>query len=105
MPLFEHAKLVIMGGSFAPKGGHNILEPAAYQKAIIVGADMQDFAEETALLKQHHGLIQCQSYQALSKILPPLLDDSEQRQTLGKNAFQAMQTQQAMLQNYLAHLL
>ncbi|MCF6345947.1 MAG: 3-deoxy-D-manno-octulosonic acid transferase [Thiomicrorhabdus sp.] len=105
MPLFEHAKVVIMGGSFAPKGGHNILEPAAYQKAIIVGADMKDFAEEMALLQHHSGILQCQDYQALSKILPPLLDHLEQRQQLGQNAFSAMKSQQKMLQNYLAHLI
>ena len=105
MPLFEHAKAVIMGGSFAPKGGHNILEPAAYQKAIIVGENMKDFAEETALLQQYSGLIQCQDYQALSKILPPLLDHLEQRQQLGQNAFATMQSQRNMLQNYLDHLI
>ncbi|MCF6254646.1 MAG: 3-deoxy-D-manno-octulosonic acid transferase, partial [Thiomicrorhabdus sp.] len=105
MPLFEHAKLVIMGGSFVPKGGHNILEPAAYQKTIIVGPHMEDFTEETALLKLHKGLIQCQNIQELSKILPPLLNEAKQRQTLGKNASHAMQSQQAMLQNYLDHLL
>ncbi len=104
MPLFEYAELVIMGGSFAPKGGHNILEPAAYQKAIIVGEDMHDFAEETAFLQQHSALIQCQNYQTLSEILPPLLDNPARRQLLGKNAFTAMQSQQHMLQNYLTHL-
>ncbi len=105
MPLFEHAKLVIMGGSFAPKGGHNILEPAAYQKAIIIGSDMSDFSEETLFLQQHSGLIQCQNYQELSKTLPLLLNNSTQRQLLGKNAFTAMQSQQGILQNYLAHLI
>lgn len=105
MPLFEHAKVVIMGGSFVPKGGHNILEPAAYQKAIIVGTHMDDLAEETALLKRHKGLLQCQNMQELLKTLPPLLKDAKQRQTLGKNAFHAMQSQQGMLQNYLDHLL
>ncbi len=105
MPLFEHAKLVIMGGSFVPKGGHNILEPAIYQKAIITGADMSDFTEEMALLQSHSGIIQCQNIQALSNILPSLLNDQKQRQILGKNAFLAIQTQQKILQDYLDHLI
>ncbi|VAW48935.1 3-deoxy-D-manno-octulosonic acid transferase [hydrothermal vent metagenome] len=105
MPLFEHAKLVIMGGSFVSKGGHNILEPATYQKAIITGSNMSDFIEEMALLQNHSGIIQCQNVQALSKILPPLLNDQKQRQILGKNAFKAIQTQQSILQDYLNQLL
>ncbi len=105
MPLFEHAKLVIMGGSFVPKGGHNILEPAAYQKPIITGHDIHDFSEEFQLLERYQGILQCPNYQALEKILPPLLDNQEQRHTLGRNALRALQSQQHILKNYLAHLI
>lgn len=35
--LYQIATLVFVGGSLIPKGGHNILEPAAYGKAVFVG--------------------------------------------------------------------
>ncbi|GKT11544.1 MAG: 3-deoxy-D-manno-octulosonic-acid transferase [Thiomicrorhabdus sp.] len=105
MPLFEHAKLVIMGGSFVAKGGHNALEPAAYQRAIITGPDVSDFETETALLLQSSGIIQCQSYEALSQNILQLINDSELRATLGKNALVAIQSQADTLQNYLDALL
>jgi len=35
--LFSLADLVILGGSFMPKGGHNPLEPAAFGLPIITG--------------------------------------------------------------------
>lgn len=44
------AELVIMGGSFAPKGGQNPIEPARLGKSILTGPDMQDFADETQAL-------------------------------------------------------
>lgn len=44
------AELVIMGGSFAPKGGQNPIEPARLGKAILTGLDMHDFADETQAL-------------------------------------------------------
>ena len=37
------AELVVMGGSFVPVGGHNILEPALLGKAIIVVKSVQPF--------------------------------------------------------------
>lgn len=105
MPLFEHAKLVIMGGSFVPKGGHNVLEPALYQKAIITGPDMSDFEEETALLLKHHGLIQCADLSALNNTILALIDDEKQRLQLGQQALVAAQSQKGILENYLKALL
>ena len=58
MPLFADAKLVIMGGSFVEKGGHNIIEPASVKAAIITGACMTDYKEETTLLKDVAGIQQ-----------------------------------------------
>ena len=86
MPLYEHAKLVIMGGSFVPKGGHNVIEPAAYQRPIITGPDMHDFEEEMALLKQYQGIVQCQDYAQLESAIKTLIDNANQRQELGQSA-------------------
>ena len=58
------ASTVIMGGSFAPYGGHNFLEAAALGKPIILGPHMEDFAEETALFHQAGTLIQTPSIPA-----------------------------------------
>ncbi|WP_127471648.1 3-deoxy-D-manno-octulosonic acid transferase [Thiomicrorhabdus aquaedulcis] len=104
MPLFEHAQLVIMGGSFVPKGGHNVLEPALYGRAILTGPDMSDFEAETALLKSHGGLIQCQDYQELMQQLNRLLSDHDApalRENLGQGARTALNSQKNNLQRYL----
>jgi 3-deoxy-D-manno-octulosonic-acid transferase len=105
LPLFEHAKLVIMGGSFVPKGGHNLLEPARYQKAIITGPDMSDFEDETALLLQHNGLLQCADFLDLNTAILALIDEEKQRLQLGQQALIAIQSQKGILENYLKALL
>lgn len=44
------ADLVIMGGSFVPVGGHNLLEPAALKKAAITGPHTFNFTDITEQL-------------------------------------------------------
>ncbi|MDX1353335.1 MAG: 3-deoxy-D-manno-octulosonic acid transferase, partial [Thiomicrorhabdus sp.] len=104
MPLYAHAKIVIMGGSYVNKGGHNILEPAAFKKPIVTGGDSSDFEDEMALLKAENGIIQNQDYSQLQKDLLQLLNHPEQAQQLGENAYQAIQKQKDTLQKYLVAL-
>jgi 3-deoxy-D-manno-octulosonic-acid transferase len=45
LPFFYFlADLALVGGSFVPRGGHNLLEPAFYGKPIIFGPHMENFA-------------------------------------------------------------
>jgi len=50
--LYSLAAVVYCGGSLVPKGGQNILEPAAWGKVVFYGPSMEDFAEEKALLEE-----------------------------------------------------
>lgn len=104
MPLYAHAKLVIMGGSFVPKGGHNILEPAAFKKAIISGPDSRDFADEMRLLKEQNGIIQLEKYSELQNTIQELLENPQEAEILGNNALNALQKQKNTLKNYLSVL-
>ena len=100
MPLFEHAKLVIMGGSFVPKGGHNFLEPAAYGKAIITGPDNRDFEDELALFREQGAIIACEDYDKLQQRLNQLLTNGALCQELGKHAKHIIQNQPEILTRY-----
>lgn len=104
MPLYAHAKLVIMGGSFVAKGGHNILEPSALAAAIITGKDMSDFEMETEQLKANHALIQCKNYRELQDQIRSLIDDDQRRRHMGESAQQIVLAQQHILTDYLRAL-
>lgn len=104
MPLYAHAKLVIMGGAFVPKGGHNVLEPAAVKAPIITGPDMSDFEAETKLLLKQNALIQVNHIEEMEKILPSLLNDEIQRQVMGEAAYQVITSQSHILKDYLKAL-
>jgi 3-deoxy-D-manno-octulosonic-acid transferase len=82
---FANAKLVIMGGSFVPVGGHNILEPASYNSAIITGPYMENFKEELALMLEKDAIVQLDSTAELQEKLAALLDDEAQLDSLREN--------------------
>ena len=56
--LFERADVVFMGGTLAPRGGHNILEPAAFAKPIVVGPHMENFREIRDLFAEAQALVE-----------------------------------------------
>ncbi|MDG4811532.1 glycosyltransferase N-terminal domain-containing protein [Hydrogenovibrio sp. 3SP14C1] len=104
MPLYAHAKLVIMGGAFVSKGGHNVLEPAAVKATIITGSDMSDFEAETQLLLNKQAMIQLNSINELEHTIPALLNNDSKRQTMGLAAYQVIKSQSHILNDYLKAL-
>lgn len=50
--VYSLATVVFCGGSLVPRGGQNILEPAAWGKVIFYGPSMDDFWEEKELLEK-----------------------------------------------------
>jgi 3-deoxy-D-manno-octulosonic-acid transferase len=97
---FEHAKLVIMGGSFVPKGGHNFLEAAAYGRCILTGADNRDFAQEAELFEREGGLIICQDYDKVQQRINQLLSNGALRERYGNRAAQLIAQQPDILTAY-----
>ncbi|MDH5518723.1 MAG: 3-deoxy-D-manno-octulosonic acid transferase [Gammaproteobacteria bacterium] len=99
--LFQHAEFVIMGGSFVKKGGHNILEPAAYSKAIIYGPHMENFAAENILFLENEAAIQANDRDSAVRSISQLISDQPLRQRLGKNAKQLMIKNRNIAELYL----
>ena len=103
MTFFPHAKLVIMGGSFVDIGGHNILEPAQFGRAIICGPYMRNFKDEVDLLLSKNALLQLNSFDELEKYLPALFSDNNKIQTLEKNASEISEGFEHIVTDY-AHI-
>jgi 3-deoxy-D-manno-octulosonic-acid transferase len=100
MAWYAHAELVIMGGSFVPKGGHNFLEPAAYGKAILTGPDTSDFDDELKPFVEQGGLMVCADYAVLQRRLNQLMTNGGLRARLAENARRVLAAQPDVLQAY-----
>lgn len=95
--VYALAALVFVGGSIAPTGGHNVLEPAAAARCIITGAHtfnfssiMRDFLEQDALV-QLPPLNETHAPAALAQTFRELLSDDERRRRTGERARAALQ--------------
>jgi 3-deoxy-D-manno-octulosonic-acid transferase len=86
---FAGARLVIMGGSFIPRGGHNLLEPAHFGKAVIFGPSMENFHEEARLMLSKHAAVQVASVDKLCEQLQHFLVNPQALQSLENNVAEA----------------
>jgi 3-deoxy-D-manno-octulosonic-acid transferase len=71
--IYSLANVVFVGGSLAPRGGHNILEPAAAGAPIIVGPHMENFEAITSNFLEANALIQIQRPEDLMPAVRALL--------------------------------
>lgn len=99
------AELVFMGGSLVPKGGQNLLEPAALGKAIVFGPHMENFSSEAAILLSEEGAVQVSDSDALAMTLRSLLADPQRRAWLGARARAAVEARRDMATRYYQALL
>jgi 3-deoxy-D-manno-octulosonic-acid transferase len=84
--LYQVATAVFVGGSLVDQGGHNIIEPAVFGKAIVFGPYMQNFAEIARAFLEHEAAIQIRSARELEHALLGLLNDPVRRAKLGAAA-------------------
>jgi 3-deoxy-D-manno-octulosonic-acid transferase len=83
---FEYATVVFMGGSLVAKGGHNVLEPARFQKPIVFGPHMENFRDMASLFLNGKAAIQIQNASELSPAIETILSNPQLAAQLGKNA-------------------
>jgi 3-deoxy-D-manno-octulosonic-acid transferase len=98
------AALVLMGGSWIPHGGQNILEPARAGKPGIAGPYMHNFTQETAELVAHNAALQLHGAAELIAAVERLLQEPEWAASLGKNAREFMQRKSDVVDRYMQAL-
>ena len=108
--VYPLAALVFVGGSLAPVGGHNVLEPASHARPIVTGAHtfnftaiVRDFVACEALV-QLPALTAQQAPAALARTFEALLTDDARRRTLGARARAALEQNRGATERTVALL-
>ena len=100
MPFMTHAELVFMGGSLINLGGHNVLEPARFNRCILTGPHYQNFMQIVDELVKENGIIIIKDAADLVQRTMELMQDKNTRLQLGSNAKRYVESKQDILEKY-----
>lgn len=105
---YSLADIAFVGGSLAPRGGHNILEPAMYGVATIVGPHTGNFRDIVELFQRAQAVLVAQDARELQATILDLLSDARKRRELGDRAADLLRSQSGATErtlDELSHLL
>ena len=101
---FRYANVVFMGGSLVPRGGHNILEPAAFANPIIFGPHMENFKEIRDLFIEAKAALEVRNAEELAAAVDGLLTDAPAAAELGARARRVVEENTGATERVLAYL-
>ena len=93
MNFYGASDIVFVGKSLAGnEGGHNIIEPAIFGKAILHGAAMQNFRAVAAIFRQKKAAVEIAADNELEPAVRRLLESADERNALGHRARAVVET-------------
>ena len=105
MVLYGLAEIAFVGGSLVKHGGHNPLEPIAFELPVISGVNTYNFPEIFAKLRSVHGVVEVESSEeALAQTVAFLLENTSARERIARYGFEVLKENQGALARHL-HLL
>jgi 3-deoxy-D-manno-octulosonic-acid transferase len=90
--LYSLATVAFVGGSLVPRGGHNILEPALYGVPVVTGNHYENFRDIVNYFRERNA-VRIVGLAELPLVFMELIESVEARETLGRNALAALESQ------------
>lgn len=88
--IYAVGDLVFVGGSLIRHGGHNVLEPAAHGKPILVGPSMSNFKDSFSLLRKSGACRQVKDEKELTVEMLAIIDNDALRENMGSASLQVI---------------
>lgn len=101
MQFYAVADVAFVGGSLAPCGGHNVLEPAALGVPVLVGPHTENFAEIVDALLAAGAARREPDADALGEAVAALLRDPDSRRRMGEAGLRVIQRGRGALEEIL----
>ena len=99
------ATVVFVGKSITAMGGQNPIEPGSLGKAMVMGPNMQNFADITRSFVAQGGAIQVRDPEGLEQAIAGLLADENRRAELGRNAQRVVRENQGAIERTVGMIL
>ncbi len=98
LPIYGKSMVAFVGGSLAPYGGQNMLEPLFFATPVLFGPFIENFKDiAQKVIEYHAGFVVENSHELTEKILT-LLNDSGLRQEMGRNGQKIMEEQKQVME-------
>lgn len=102
--LLGASDIAIMGGSFMPVGGHNMLEVAQWSVPVVTGPHLFNFSYVSRLLLREHAMLVAQDGAELVEVIDHLLADDATRVAMGQRGASAVQKEKGALERLFKDL-
>ncbi|MFC2048974.1 3-deoxy-D-manno-octulosonic acid transferase, partial [Elusimicrobiota bacterium] len=103
--IYSLATVAVVGGSFVPAGGHNIVEAAVWGVPVISGAYYSNFKNIVESYIEEGGLIIAKNEKELYNNAVELLESSEKRTMLGERNIRLTEKMKAAIENNISGIL
>jgi 3-deoxy-D-manno-octulosonic-acid transferase len=102
MPFYYAAcDVAVIGGSFAPLGGQNLIEALACGSPVVVGPSIFNFAEATRLALEAGAVLQAANAVDAVKLAVSLLHDARLRRAMSAAGRKLCQTHRGATERHL----
>lgn len=102
LAFYAAADVAFVGGSLVPVGGHNLLEPAALARPVVVGPQTFNFAEVTEDLISAGAAMRILEADALGPAVVRLLARDVERRSMGEAAYAVMERERGAVERTMA---
>lgn len=89
--IYSVGTIIYVGGSLVPRGGHNILEPAAHGKPILVGPHMFNFKDTYALFSRREACVTVYDATTLGTSFLEILNNEQLRLKMSQETLAIIQ--------------
>jgi len=102
--IYRYSHIAFVGGSLVPRGGHNILEPAFFSRAILTGPHTENFRNILSCFERGQAVVRCTT-KNLGITFLALLRESGEREALGRRAHEVLVQQRGATTRSVARIL
>ena len=102
--IYAVGDIVFVGGSLVHYGGHNVLEPAAHAKPILVGPSMEDFKDSYSLLSKAGACRMVPDAEGLTEAFMEIAGDDALRKKMGDASIQVILENRGAAQKTMHYL-
>lgn len=99
--IYAAADIAFVGGSLAPIGGHNLIEPAALGLPILTGPNLHNFTEISRLLQNAGAAQIITDSNSIADAVIALCSAKELREKMGKRAQETIEANRGALQKHV----